>query len=229
MPETPIGEVILAATTHFVAQVIAVPTPSEVSPLPDPPPFGALVRVGTSAEVGAVALPDDFDPFVPSPPPAADASGAVFAVVYHAETGALEPGRPVAALGLDEEALLREHPQLYELLVTRFSSAFLGHVGADGAWRPYLPPRPPRPHSRVWMADDAEVRFATCRLDFLRGLLLSDRVPASVADELVIALLRRAWRAHGDPDFPLRASRALAALLPADYERLRALVAGIEA
>lgn len=228
MPESPIGEVILAATTHFVAQVIDVPAPREVSPLPEPPPFGALVRVGGAAPLAA-PLPDDFDPFVASPPPVDDVPGAVFAVVYHAETGALEPGRPVAALGLEEEALLREHPQLYELLVSRFSAALLGHVAGDGAWRPYLPPRPPRPHARVWMATDDEVRMATGRLDFLRALLLSERVPAAVADELVIALLRRAWRAHGDPGFPLRAGRALAQLLPADYERLRALVAGIEA
>lgn len=227
MTDQPIGEVVLATTTHFVAQSIAVPQPEQVSPLPDPPPFGAVVRVGALAPVAA-PLPPDFDPFEPGPPPASDTASAVYAVVFHAETGALEPGRPVAALGLAEDELLREQPHLYELLATRFSAAFLGHVAADGSLRPYLPPRPPRPHARVYLATDDEVRRVTERLDFLRSLLRTDRVPGGVADELTAALLRRAWRAHNDPDFPLRASRALATLLADDYERLRAIVAALE-
>jgi hypothetical protein len=97
--------------------------------------------------------------------------------------------------------------------------------GRDGAVRPYLPPRPPRSHARVFTCDDAETRALTERLDYLRPLLFPGGGLALPADELVAALLRGAWRARGgDEAFLVRAGRELAALLPRDYDRLRALV-----
>lgn len=237
----PIGEVIAASTTQFTAQCLEV-SGGDAPELPDPPPFGAFVRVGRRAAVAETAapLPDDFDPFeTPGAPRRATAAleetaapAAIYGVVFHAETGALEPGRPLTAFGLDEDALRREQPQIYELLATRFTAALVAYApDAEGqAIRPHLPPRPPRPHARVWMASDAEIRHLTERLDYLRPLLLGGAaVPPGVADEAVAALLRAACRAHGgaggDGDaFLLRAGRELAALLPADYDRLRAIV-----
>jgi hypothetical protein len=225
--DAPVGEIVAGATRLFVAQCIEVPRPGGVPALPEPPPFGAFVRVGRVPEV--VGLPDDFDPFEtgPAPPPNDDAPLTLYGVVFHAETGALEPGRPLTAFGLDEDALRREQPQIYELLATRFSAALVAHAGADGAVRPYLPPRPPRPHARVFVCDDAETIALTERLDYLRPLLLNAGDPglSLPGDELVAALLRRAWRARsGDEAFLVRAGRELAALLPRDYDRLRALV-----
>jgi hypothetical protein len=229
----PIGEVIAAATTYFVAQCIEVPRPDRVAELPDPPPFGAFVRVGGGARVSdATPLPEDFDPFETPPAPALtedeDAPRALYAVVFHAETGALEAGRPLTAFGLDEDALRREQPHLYELLATRFSAALVAHEGPEGKVRPYLPPRPPRPHARVFPVTQEETRRLTERLDYLRPLLAASGGLSYPPDELVAALLRRAWRAwHGDEDFLLRAGRELGLLLPNDYDRLRALVARI--
>lgn len=222
----PIGELIVATTTAFTAQCIEVPRPDRVSALPDPPPFGAFVRIGDV--MPTEALPEDFDPFVtgPAPPSSEDGPRTLYAVVYLAETGPLEAGRPLTAFGLDEEELRREQPQIYELLATRFSACLVAHRGSDGVMRPSLPPRPPRPHARVYVCGDSEVRELTERLDYLRGLLTGSLpVPP---DELVAALLRSAWRAHGgDESFLLRAGRELAALLPRDYDRLRALIGRI--
>jgi hypothetical protein len=147
-------------------------------------------------------------------------------VVFHAETGALEPGRPLAAFGLDEADLRREQPHIYELLATRFSAVLIAHAGPDGAIRPYLPPRPPRPHSQVFAASDAETCRLTERLDYLRPLLTGGVTGVAFpAEDLVAALLRNAWRARGgDEAFLLRAGRELAALLSGDYDRLRAIV-----
>ncbi len=223
---SPVGEVIAGTTTGFVAQCIEVPRPDQVSALPDPPAFGSFVRIGSVT--GSQALPDDFDPFDTAPAPPSDDQDrplTLYGVVYHAETGALEPNRPLTAFGLEEEDLRREQPQIYELLATRFSAALVAHAGRDGSVRPYLPPRPPRPHARVYACDTVETRALTERLDFLRGLLLPAPGLALPADELVAALLRNAWRARGgDEAFLVRAGRELAALLPADYDRLRALV-----
>ena len=221
---SPIGEVIASATTSFTAQCIEAPRPDAVSALPDPPAFGSFVRVGPAP--GGQGLPDDFDPFATGPvPPPGDGPLTLYGVVFHAETGALEPGRPLAAFGLDEDDLRREQPQIYELLATRFSACLVAHAASDGAVRPYLPPRPPRPHARVFSCDDAETRALTERLDYLRSLLFPGGGPALPADELVAALLRGAWRARGgDEAFLERAGRELAALLPREYDRLRALV-----
>ena len=222
----PIGEIIAATTSAFTAQCIEVPRPDAVSELPDPPAFGSFVRVGVRPEAGG--LPEDFDPFVTGPaPPPPDGGGAhtLYGVVYHAETGALEAGRPLTAFGLSEEDLRREQPQIYELLATRFAACLVAHAGPDGTVRPYLPPRPPRPHARVFCCDDGETCALTDRLDYLRGLLLPTGGLPLPADELVAALLRNAWRARGgDEAFLVRAGRELAALLPGDYDRLRALV-----
>jgi len=230
----PIGEVIAAATAHVTAQCIEVPRPEAVTELPDPPAFGAFVRIGAAPDGEPRApLPEDFDPFETAPtravPPGDDGPQTLYGVVYHAETGALEAGRPLAAFGLDEAELRREQPQIYELLATRFSAVIIAHAGPDGALRPYLPPRPPRPHSRVFAASDAETRQLTERLDYLRPLLLGGIGGASFpAEELVAALLRNAWRVRGgDEAFLLRAGRELATLLPGDYDRLRAIVSRV--
>jgi hypothetical protein len=235
-PSLPIGEVIAANTSQFTAQCIDVPRHDRVSELPDPPAFGAFVRIGGEG-VGEAddrsVLPDDFDPFeAPAAlpmPPGDDSAAVLYAVVFHAEIGALEAGRPLTAFGLDEESLRREQPQIFELLATRFSAVLIAYAsdssGAD--LRPHLPPRPPRPHARVFAATDNETRQLTERLDYLRPLLSGSSGSAASypADELVAALLRRAWRAHwGDESFLLRAGRELAALLPTEYDRLRAIV-----
>lgn len=225
---TPLGEVVAATTTQWTAQCIDVPRGDEIGRLPDPPPFGALVRVGPGTET--LALPVDWDPFETRPqPPALHASGepTIYGVVAFAETGALEAGRPLTAFGLDEAELLAQQPQIYELLATRFVAVCIAHSLGDGQLRPYLPPRPPRPHARVFVCEDAEVRCVFERLDFLRSLLQTARTDVS-PDALVAAVLRGAWRAHnGSQDFLLRAGRELAALLPQEYDRLRALVGQI--
>lgn len=227
MTHAPLGEVLLATTTQFTAQCIEVPRPELVSSLPDPPPFGALVCIPVSPVTGGQgASLDDFDPFERDPTPALDdAPSALFGLVFHAETGAIEPGRPLSALGLTEDELLREQPQIYELLATRFSATLIGWTDAGGRFRASLPPRPPRPHARVSPASSADEKRIGSDLGWLRGLARGERVPPGIADELLVASLRRLWTASGEGEaFALRASRELSRLLAADYERLRTLV-----
>ena len=236
MTHAPLGEVLLATTTQFTAQCIEVPRPELVSSLPDPPPFGALVRIvltPSPPSLGDSGSPllgqgviDDFDPFESDPAPITDdAPTALFGLVFHAETGAIEPGRPLSALGLTEDELLREQPQIYELLATRFSAALIGWTDADGRFRASLPPRPPRPHARVLTATPADEKLIASDLGWLRGLVRGERVPTGIADELLIAALRRLWSASGEGEaFALRAGKELSRLLAADYERLRTIL-----
>jgi len=235
--ETVLGEVIAASTTQFTAQCLPTYDSGDAfRDLPDPPPFGAFVRIGPDVFGGSSPLPADFDPFedIPAPgrrlapTPASDTNApmALYGIVCYAETGSLEPGRPLTAFGLDEDALRRDQPQIFELLATRFSATLIAYAtGSDGMVRPHLPPRPPRPHARVYLASDAEIRQITERLTYLRSLLNSAAPSGVSADDLVAALLQHAWRAHnGDEAFLLRAGRELAALLPTDYDRLRTIL-----
>ena len=228
MTPAPLGEVLLATTTQFTAQCIEVPRPELVSSLPDPPPFGSLVRIQVSPVTGGRqgASLDDFDPFESAPAPTVDdVPATLYGLVFHAETGAIEPGRPLSALGLTEDELLREQPQIYELLATRFSAALIGWTGSDGRFRASLPPRPPRPHARVLLATSDDEKRIGSDLGWLRGLVRGERVPPGIADELLVASLRRLWSASGEGEaFALRVSRELSRLLAADYERLRTMV-----
>ena len=248
MTDNPLGEIVEAGTTAFIAQCLEVPR--EIVPkLYDPPPFGAFVKVGRPAP-DAPLLPDgaaeplftedEEDPFalpLGSPPntlalAATALPAATYALVYGASTSSLEPSRRPSALGFaDEDEMRRQQPQIFELLRTEFSGMLVAYSAGDGsALKRHLPPRPPRIHSRVYACTEPETRMLTADLGFLRAILLpSGGALAGVpGDELAAACLRQARTAHSeDPGFLLRAGRALAMLLADDYDRLQAILRSI--
>ena len=202
--DKPIGEIIEAGTTAFIAQCLEVPR-QIVSRLYDPPPFGAFVKLckpDLSPQEAAVVAPesegDEEDPFAVSSPPAGylpdtgeELSAAVYALVYGANTSSLEPNRRPSALGFaDEDEIRRQQPQIFELLRTEFSGLLVAYSPGDGKpLRRHLPPRPPRIHSRVYPCTPEETRLLTEDFSFLRGILLpSGGALAGVpSDELAAA------------------------------------------
>ncbi len=250
MTNKPIGEVIEAGTTAFVAQCLEVPR--EIVPrLYDPPPFGSFVKIGKpmpvqeqSADMPPLGIEagvadEEDDPFALAfdPPPMQVSAGlglppAVYALVYGANTASLEPNRRPSALGFaDEDEMRLQQPQIFELLRTEFSGLLIAYSeGGDKPLRRHLPPLPPRIHSRVYPCSLEETRLLTDDLSFLRGLLLpSGGALAGVpSDELAAACLRTAREAHADDQaFLLRAGRTLATLLATDFERLQAILRNV--
>ncbi len=247
MTNKPIGEVIEAGTTAFVAQCLEVPR--EIVPrLYDPPPFGSFVKIGKLTSTTEVPPPpgiegdsaEEEDPFALAfdPPPSMQISTglglppAVYALVYGATTSSLEPNRRPSALGFaDEDEMRLQQPQIFELLRTEFSGLLVGYSeGGDKPLRRHLPPLPPRIHSRVYPCSPEETRLLTEDLSFLRGLLLpSGGALAGVpSDELAAACLRLARECHADDQaFLLRAGRTLATLLATDFERLQAILRNV--
>ncbi|HLK56260.1 MAG TPA: hypothetical protein VKU00_06835 [Chthonomonadaceae bacterium] len=225
---TCIGEVLAANTTRFIAQC-----PAER--LHDPPALGAFVRVlppGSSAPSASPApvevLDDPFADPVPTSPAALTAvpEETLYALVFSATTGSLEPGRRAAAYGLDETQLREEQPQIFDLLATEFAALHIGFV-RDGRLRLYLPARPPRLHAMVEVCSPAETCALTEAPDLLRTLLA---VTGDVsADELIAACLRQAYE-HRNRDFAylVRMGKQLAILLRDDPERLAALLRKLE-
>jgi hypothetical protein len=174
------------------------------------PPFGSWVEVAT--QDGTV----------------------LYALVSHAETGSVEPGRQAVALGRSHDELRREMPHVFELIRTTFRAVVLGYWdgrsrAADGEPRVHqtLPPRPAALHDFVrCCAPDAVARLGA-PYDFLRSLALFPD-PAVPADDLLAAVLRGLRRAHGEGDAGnravLAAGRALARLLHDDHERLQSIL-----
>lgn len=233
--DKPIGEIIEAATTAFVAQCLEVPR-QIVPKLYDPPPLGAFVKIGRPRQAAPEAkeVDEEDDPFaLPLASSAAPPSDpAIYALVFAASTSSLEPNRRPSALGFaDEDELSREQPQIFELLRTEFSGLLVAYSEGDGKpLRRHLPPRPPRIHSRVYPCDADEIRALTDDLSFLRVILLPSggALPGVPADELAAACLRQARDvSFDDRAFLLRAGKTLAALLAEDYDRLQAILRSV--
>lgn len=246
MSNKPIGEIIEAGTTAFIAQCLEVPR--EIVPrLYDPPPFGSFVKIGKplplslSPVLPAEVADEEDDPFAmpfdEAPMSRAFSAGirlppAVYALVYGANTASLEPNRRPSALGFeDEDEMRNKQPQIFELLRTEFSGLLIAYSeGDDKPLRRHLPPLPPRIHSRVYPCTPEETRVLTEDLSFLRAILLpSGGALAGVpSDELAAACLRMAREAHPDDQaFLVRAGRTLATLLASDYERLQAILRNV--
>ncbi len=237
-----IGEVIEASTSEFTA---------ESCTLHEPPRFGSFVRIPLSGpdgpeEADPQPLPQtepqgrsedpfdfrtaggsfsqDFDAVMgggtigrlPSLQP------AIYAVVCSATTTSTETGKQPRAYWKDEEELAREQPQLAEwLLMTKFQAAIIGY-SEYGQVRQYLPPVPPKIHTRVYQCTEEEVSIITLRMDFLRTLINFRNTPC---DEMVAACIREAGRMHrGNSELLVSAGKELANLLKDDYERLHAIV-----
>jgi hypothetical protein len=225
--------VIEASTTRFTAQC-----PAERLHLP--PDFGTFVKIlPAGAQPTAAVDPArkqtvgrEEDPFA-DPVPALStgalvgvADGTLYALVYFALTGSIEPGRRAAAYGLEEEELHRQQPQIVALLATEFAALHVGYAH-EGRLRPHLPPRPPRLHARVWECTPAEIYALTENPDFLRPLL----APAGEVspDELIAACLRNAYLCRDrDTAYLVRMGKQLAMLLREDPERLTALLRKLE-
>ncbi|MEE9490713.1 MAG: hypothetical protein V3V80_00235, partial [Dehalococcoidia bacterium] len=176
---------------------------AECYELHTPPSLGSLVRT-SDGEVG------------------------IYGVVCNASTVSVEPGRRPLARGReesDEENIYRQHPQLSRLLRTTFDTLVIGHGQGDELHH-YLPPRPPRVHSFVYLCEQDEVRRFTHSLDFLSTLL---GIREGSADEVVSACLRRASCAHDDERaFLVRVGKELAVLLGGELNRLNAILRRIK-
>ncbi len=152
-----------------------------------------------------------------------------YAVVYHATTTSLEPGRRPIARGKDEsseEAVYRSSPQLEKLLRSEFSALVVGHRQDDKLYH-YLPPSPARIHSFVYLCPPEEVKEFSQSLEFL-NILLNTSLPLP-REELVAACLRQMSQAFEDSHtFLVTAGKQLAGLLGGEFNQLKAILERIK-
>lgn len=160
------------------------------------PRFGSFVRVGNNGS-------------------------AVYGVVANVKTDSFDSRRQAVAFGMPWEQLIKEQPQITELLETKFDAATVG-FSDDRGLHHYLPPHPPRVHDAVFACDPTEVAALTDSLEFVRTLASLDQRPVH---ELVAAAIREASLARGrDHAFLAEASRVVADLFKDDYDTAMAIV-----
>jgi len=153
----------------------------------------------------------------------------LYGIVYHATTASLERGRRPIARGKDEaseEEIYRSSPQLLKLLRTEFSALVVGYRENEKLYR-YLPPKPARIHSFVYLCSPDEVREFSQSFDFL-NILLNAHLQVSV-EELIAASLRQMSEVYEDRQrFLVAVGKELAVLLGGEFNRLKSIIGKIK-
>jgi hypothetical protein len=153
----------------------------------------------------------------------------LYAVVYNATTTSLEPGRRPIARGKEEkteEGIYQTSPQLLKLLKSEFGALVVGHKDNDKLYH-YLPPKPAKIHSFVYLCTPSEITEFGKSFAFL-NILIGARLPVST-EELVAAALRQMSQAYEDRKaFLVAAGKELATLLSGDINQLKAILGRIK-
>jgi len=153
----------------------------------------------------------------------------LYGVVFNATTTSIEPGRHPIARGKDEaseEEIYRSSPQLLKLLKSEFSALVVGHKEGDRMYH-YLPPKPARIHSFVYLCSAEEVKEFSQSFDFL-NMLINTRLPVST-EELIAACLRQMCQVYEDRHaFLVAAGKELAILLSGQFNQLKAILGRIK-
>jgi hypothetical protein len=153
----------------------------------------------------------------------------LYGIVYNATTTSLEPGRRPIARGKDEaseEEIYRSSPQLLKLLKSEFSALIVGHKQDDKLYH-YLPPKPARIHSFVYLCSPEEIMEFSQSFDFL-SILINTHLTVS-AEELAAACLRQMSQVYEDRHaFLVAAGKELAVLLSGELNQLKAILKRIK-
>jgi hypothetical protein len=156
-----------------------------------------------------------------------DGGGDVYGLVSHVEIGSYDGNRQPVALGVSEADREREWPMVKELLRTTIRAQVLAFEDANGSVRQTLPARPPGIHAFVYPCNDDHVRRLDHPHDFLRTLVAHPD-PDVPVDDLLVAVLRQIYQAHGGSNGGrpalVRAGRTLSRLLDDDHERLQSIL-----
>jgi len=159
-----------------------------------------------------------------------DSGVELYGIVHNATTTSLEPGRRPIARGKDEqseEAVYQASPQLLKLLRSEFGALVVGHR-QDDKLHHYLPPKPARIHSFVYLCPPEEIKEFSQSFDFL-NILLTTRLPVP-PEELIAACLRQMSQVYEDRRaFLVAAGKELAILLSGQFNQLKAILERIKA
>jgi hypothetical protein len=195
--------------------------------MPDAEPIGEVIESSTRQFVAEVYEDAEAPAFGHWVHVAGGSETSLYGLVSHVETGSYDGNRQAVALGLSAEERAEEMPMVQELLRTTVRVQVLACRDREGRVRQTLPPHPPEIHDFVHPCADEHVRALDAPFDFLRTLV-EHPDPAVPVDDLLVAVLRRIYDAHGAEhggrEALVAAGRALSRLLDDDHERLQSIL-----
>ena len=195
--------------------------------MPDAEPIGEVIESSTRQFVVEVYEDAEAPAFGHWVHVGGEGDTALYGLVSHVETGSYDGNRQAVALGLSAEERAEEMPMVQELLRTTVRVQVLACRDREGRVRQTLPPHPPGIHDFVHPCTDEHVRVLDAPFDFLRTLV-EHPDPAVPVDDLLVAVLRRIYDAHGGEhggrEALVAAGRALSRLLDDDHERLQSIL-----
>jgi hypothetical protein len=149
----------------------------------------------------------------------------VLGVISSLETDTVLPGRSPARYGLTPDELLKQHPELGELLTTRFEAMVVGYRSGDSVVIG-SPGKPVPLYTPVYPADAGDVIALGDDRRVVRLLAASD---AGAADAFILAALVNLADARSErTGFLEGVCRELSRLLAGDYLRLEYILGSLE-
>lgn len=122
------------------------------------------------------------------------AQSTIFGVVYAIKTGTLDGHRQPFAYQKTEEELKKEHPHIFEFLITSFSCLILGYI-TDHDVHYQWAPTPPKIHTFVSYASIDELQRIFASDHYLQLIFTASALIPHV-DELLLALLQHQKEHH---------------------------------
>jgi hypothetical protein len=154
----------------------------------------------------------------------AAANPDIFAVISSLETDTVLPGRSPARYGLPPDELLRQHPELGELITTRFEVTVVGYRSGDSV-ATGSPGKPVPLYTPVYPADAGDVIALGDDRRVIRLLAASE---AGADDGFLLAAVISLADARSErAGFLEAACRELSRLLAGDYLRLEYLLSAL--
>lgn len=145
----------------------------------------------------------------------------VFGVVSNLETDTVFPGRTPTRYGLPPDELVKRHPELSELITTKFAATVVGYRSGDSVVVG-SPGKPVGLYTPVYTADPGDVIALGDDRRIVRFLVSSD---AGADDGFLLAALLNLTDARSErAGFLEDVCRELSRLLAADYLRLEYLL-----
>ena len=112
----------------------------------------------------------------------------VYGIVSSIQTGSHDPARKPMAYQKTEEELLRDQPQIFEFLQTKFTCIAVGYEQNNSIFY-HIPSQPAKIHSFISKAIDEEYKIFFSNNQFL-NILFNPQSQILNLDELLLAIIK---------------------------------------
>lgn len=112
----------------------------------------------------------------------------MYGIVCNIQTGSSDPARKPMAYQKTEKELLRDMPQIFEFLQTKFNCIAVGYQQNNSIFY-HVPSQPAKIHSFIYKADDDEYKAFFSSNQFL-NILFNQQSQILNIDELLLAIIK---------------------------------------